>query len=634
MTTEIREAVLSCGHCNVANASDHINQKIYQTTSVGEPFEICGMDIWFPGKSKAVMRNASPVLKKTLSNKAVITYLCNTTGFATVAFISNVDSQNMARIAFSQFFTIRGMPRLILIDDGSENKGDLLNLCNILKLDHHTVSPESHDGILNERFHRYLNKAQKIGAAEMRTFEEWAMNSIFATYAWNASPVDGTDIQRAFAAVSKHFNFPMDTTAQAITEPPIKKRRRNSGQEVIDKIETMFPLWWTQKELLKSLIEERRAHHLQLKNKHRTQRTFEPGDLVMVRKQVQSKALEGIPAKLVLKTRGPYRVINKQSKDSYLLQKIPGTATMTRRKGSVPIKEQAFRMTKIPTTLTIHKRIDTPDTRLANMRNILAHSPLEQQLGLVDFGKYAQAATSLPHAFDKIADLWEDEEPPTEDSADENEAEDDTPTPPEIIEAMKLAEPRPINEDPTKKVRFDITDEDETTKEKPSGIITREILPEKLHHQQLYEKITKSKDKLFAVAIQEEQPQTKALYIVRVDLEETDKTEAINEGTYHCKWLVPSLQDKPLHNNKFWPWIKELTTEDTFGATQLVRPGKVHNFLKRKIKTHAWYQKKINLAETSITGPFDFDPSYRISNRIWKTIKSTGAQHQIDTSKI
>src|SRR6056300_515086 len=244
--------------------------------------------------------------------------------------------------------------RLILIDDGSKNKGDLLNLCNILKLDHHTVSPESHDGILNERFHRYLNKAQKIGAADMRTFEEWAMNAMFATYAWNASPVDGTDIQRAFAAVSKHFNFPMDATAQSITEPPLKKRKRNTAQETIDKIETMFPLWWSQKELLKQLIEERRQHHLQMKNKNRTQRTFNIGDLVMVRKQVQSKAIEGIPAKLVLKTKGPYRVLNKQSEDSYLLQKIPGTQTMTRTRGSVPIKEQAFRMTKIPSTLIIH----------------------------------------------------------------------------------------------------------------------------------------------------------------------------------------------------------------------------------------------------------------------------------------
>ena len=555
------------------------------------------------------------------------------TGFATVAFISNIDSKNMARIAFSQFFTIRGMPRLILIDDGSENKGDLISLCNILKLDHHTVSPESHDGILNERFHRYLNKTQKIGAADMRTFEEWAMNSMFATYAWNASPVDGTDIQRAFAAVSKYFNFPMDMTAQTITEPPLKKRRSNSAQEVIDKIETMFPLWWNQKELLKSLIKERRAHHLQLKNKHRTQRTFEIGDLIMVRKQVQSNALEGIPAKLVLKTKGPYRVLNKQSEDSYLLQKIPGTQTMNRKKGSVPIKEQAFRMTKIPSTLTIHKRIDTPDTRLASMRNILAHSPLEQQLGLVDFGKYAQAATNLPHAFDKIADLWDEDEPPTNDSSDEDETEEETTTPPEITDAMILAEPRPINQDPTKQVRFKVTD-GTTPRHKQSGIITRETLPAKLHLQQLYERITKSKDKLFAVAIQEEQPQFKALYIVSVDLEETNKKEATTEGTYHCKWLTPSQQDKNMSKNKFRPWIKELASEDTFGDTQLVRPGKVNNFLKLKIETHAWYQKKINLAETSITGPFDFDPSYHISTRIWTIIKSTGAQHQIDASKI
>mmetsp|Transcript_13170 Transcript_13170/g.31485 ORF Transcript_13170/g.31485 Transcript_13170/m.31485 type:complete len:204 (-) Transcript_13170:15-626(-) len=82
MTKDIREAVLSCGHCTLGNATNHVRQKLYQPTSIAEPFEVCCMDIWFPGKCKTFRRNASPALLKTLDNKAVITYLCNTTGFA------------------------------------------------------------------------------------------------------------------------------------------------------------------------------------------------------------------------------------------------------------------------------------------------------------------------------------------------------------------------------------------------------------------------------------------------------------------------------------------------------------------------------------------------------------------------
>mmetsp|Transcript_42019 Transcript_42019/g.101254 ORF Transcript_42019/g.101254 Transcript_42019/m.101254 type:complete len:230 (-) Transcript_42019:28-717(-) len=153
----------------------------------------------------------------------------------------------------------------------------------------------------------------------MQTFEEWAMNTVFGTYAWNASPVDGTNVQRAFGATGQHFKFPLDNTAISLSDARSKNRisRGSSGQATMEHIDTMFPLFWRQKELLKALNDERREHHRTLKNKTRTQRTFTQGDIVMVQKQVQSNASEGIPAKLVLKAKGPYRVIEKASEDSY-----------------------------------------------------------------------------------------------------------------------------------------------------------------------------------------------------------------------------------------------------------------------------------------------------------------------------
>mmetsp|Transcript_42016 Transcript_42016/g.101246 ORF Transcript_42016/g.101246 Transcript_42016/m.101246 type:complete len:204 (-) Transcript_42016:185-796(-) len=187
----------------------------------------------------------------------------------------------------------------------------------------------------------------------MQTFEEWAMNTVFGTYAWNASPVDGTNVQRAFGATGQHFKFPLDNTAISLSDARSKNRisRGSSGQATMEHIDTMFPLFFTQ------------------------------GDIVMVQKQVQSNASEGIPAKLVLKAKGPYRVIEKASEDSYYLQKIPGTSTMLRTKGSKPTKESAFRMHKIPSTIVIHKRVDTPDTRLASMRQMLSHSPQFKNYG-------------------------------------------------------------------------------------------------------------------------------------------------------------------------------------------------------------------------------------------------------------
>jgi hypothetical protein len=42
------------------------------------------------------------------------------------------------------------------------------------------------------------------------------MNVYFAMYAWNASPIDGTDIVRSFAAKACTFNFPLDVQKEPV----------------------------------------------------------------------------------------------------------------------------------------------------------------------------------------------------------------------------------------------------------------------------------------------------------------------------------------------------------------------------------------------------------------------------------
>ena len=39
--------------------------------------------------------------------------------------------------------------------------------------------------------------------------------------------------------------------------------------------------------------------------------TFDPGDIVIVRKQVKSDAAAGVSAKLIFRSKGPYRVIER-----------------------------------------------------------------------------------------------------------------------------------------------------------------------------------------------------------------------------------------------------------------------------------------------------------------------------------
>jgi hypothetical protein len=140
----------------------------------------------------------------------------------------------------------------------------------------HVVSPEQHQGILCERFHRYLNKVQRIQGLDTADFSIWMMNVYFAMYTWNASPIDCTDIVRSFAAKAHTFNFPLD-----VQEEPVRLIG-NPCERAVQQVETMFPLWFRQKALLDILTEEQREKHHQYANANRHRREFQPGDIVVI----------------------------------------------------------------------------------------------------------------------------------------------------------------------------------------------------------------------------------------------------------------------------------------------------------------------------------------------------------------
>ncbi len=222
-----------------------------------EPFDVISMDIWYPGST---LSNTTT----TKNQKAILTCLDNLTGFANLAFFSQVTSETVARLAFSHFFVPNGLPKLVIVDGGSDMKGVLIAMCEQIGIPYYQVPPEAHNSILCERFHRYLNKVEKIGAADAESYEKWAMNALFAAYAWNGSPVDGTDIIRSFAAKARTFHFPLDIqTGEEIARIP------EQGEATIQHLETMFPLWFRQKELLKELTKDRREHHRELANKNK-----------------------------------------------------------------------------------------------------------------------------------------------------------------------------------------------------------------------------------------------------------------------------------------------------------------------------------------------------------------------------
>ena len=151
-------------------------------------------------------------------------------------------------------------------------------------------------------------------------------------------------------------------------------------------------------------------------------------------------------------------------------------------------------MEKLPSTLVVHKKADSADTRLATMRGPFLRSPLEQWLGVLQQGTYQQAQGDPQWAFEPVASLWPGEEVAEEDLEVEEEEER----------------------------QEDLSQEGAVTDEQAL--------------RQLYNQIQESRDCLCFIRYQEPGALMPQWYLVNVDLEETDPVVAKKKGMYWCQW--------------------------------------------------------------------------------------------------
>ena len=621
---DVKEAVTTCAHCILGNNTQHQGHKIYTPIMTAEPFDIICLDIWHPGITHTSKQRAE--LNHAELGGALLTSLCNTTSFATTAEISQVNSEEVRDKAFQQILVPNGLPLIIIIDQGSEFKGLLTGFCMELGIRFEVVSPEQHDGILCERFHRYLNKVMRIIGADRKGFDQWKLDRSFATYAWNAAPVDGTDIARSIPAKMRTFRFPLELQDETV----IEGRALPVGEASIQHLETMFPLWYQQKELLKLLNEERREKHREMKNANRKQRVFEKDELVIIRKQVKSNAALGRPEKLMLKAKGPYRVIERASEGRYRVQRLPAVQGLSGKRGKITT-EAAIRMERIPSTVVIHKRIDTMDTRMATMKEPLVHNPLEKNLGFFEFGKYAKANPQSEHAFEKIVTMWNEEVENS--SSDEEEIDGETPT----------GQPDNLEPGRTEKEKVEPAMTEEEVQQHKRGrsrgqFPTQQPKSTKERLEELWKAIGKSKDRMCLIRKADEKGKYE-YHVVQIDLEETSERRAKTKGEYHAMFWIRNFKDSEtmkVRQCRFYPLVRELLKGGWPGAMIMVGPTQVEKFLEKQYNKYFWYQMEVNLLDHLIAGPFDFtrDPMWKIPDKIWDILVERAVDMEIEPERM
>jgi hypothetical protein len=119
-------------------------------------------------------------------------------------------------------------------------------------------------------------------------------------------------------------------------------------------------------------------------------------------------------------------VLEKAGEESYWIQRIPVLQELNRRPG-VKQKQAAWRLERIPSSVVVHKRMDTCDTRWVQQNaNLVSDNPLEHNLGFFDFGKYHKAPDTAKYAFNKVGNLLGyDLDSDDEEDDDEVEENDD-----------------------------------------------------------------------------------------------------------------------------------------------------------------------------------------------------------------
>jgi hypothetical protein len=101
-------------------------QHVVGALLVDKPFDVVSMDVWHSGRTKT---NTTT----TKNQKAMLTSLENLAGFANLAFRSQVTSEMIASLAFLHFCAPCGLPKLVIVNEGSKMKGVLIAMCEQLK---------------------------------------------------------------------------------------------------------------------------------------------------------------------------------------------------------------------------------------------------------------------------------------------------------------------------------------------------------------------------------------------------------------------------------------------------------------------------------------------------------------------
>ena len=564
---DVVDWIKECAHCILTDKSVRRHSEVIFSWPVTAPMFVLHCDLWSPGTTVA-----------TSGATHLLSAMCDLTQFVVSVPVSDIHAHELARLLFQDILLKVGMCGLIVVDAGSTFCGVFSDACSLLGIRLHAASRGNHKAVSVERFFRYLNKAVTIASSDRGTHLVWEQASMLATYAWNCSPIDGTDVVRSVPAMGREFKFPFDLAVDAQSHAPVGPSS-DPSLSVLEYIKSTSQHVDFARRVVALVVEDRRQAHRDRVNAGRSAPSFAPGDLVLVRVQVQSNADQNRVAKLSYQVRGPFRIIS-HSAGSYKVVPL-------HQPDSNPLSYPGHLLSPVPAGILPCFPVDSPDFRYLNHEYAPLPNPLKRHLNIEQYNEvwfsesHASARPSYPAQTVQPAALVD--------------SLDLTPFPSlasmEALPALAPTQSPATASTPT-----------------PASLAST---------------LASSSDKLFFISYLPSGTARPRWYLVRVDpaltATDPDCIDSDTSGIYHVQFLLKHPSDKTMSDprSRWWPQWNKFSTSPIdgimeYGSIQLLPPARIPD----PSKFVAW-SAAVPLSNPSchLLGPFDFQPCLLASDR-------------------
>ena len=198
------------------------------------------------------------------------------TGFVCVTPIPDSESCTLAK-HFMEFLLRFGLCSIVVVDAASTFMGNFKQMCDALNFTLTPLAKRNHQAMRVERFLRFLHKVSTIATSDCGNPAVFEEASFVASYAWNSSPIDSTDIVRSFPAIRRILRFPID--CDPVLVPTVEDPSSAVGQFLMLSSHRRT----TASSILSFFLDDGRSVHRERVNASRTLSSFRVGDFVTAR---------------------------------------------------------------------------------------------------------------------------------------------------------------------------------------------------------------------------------------------------------------------------------------------------------------------------------------------------------------